>query len=122
MSERRSPWTGLTGSETLELQDELLHPSRHGMTEDQRAADVATMYALRCVRALIGNDLREALRAAQISHAASGLVRERQRAAEFVGQAHAVVHQDPATGRGQGPRAALAHRPDGPGVVRAVGS
>lgn len=109
MTERRSPWTGLTGSETLELQDELLHPSRRVMSEDDRARDIAAMYALRCVRALTGNDLRGALRAAQISHAATGLVRQGQSPPEVPREGQPVVDQDPAAGSRQRPRRIPAH-------------
>lgn len=116
VSERRSPWHGLTGSEALELQDAECEPSRADMPSHERCADVAREYAARCVRALTGNDLRGAMRAASIAAAAwSTYERDRealQRSSERQSERQAVVDQDPSAGGRQGALLLARHRPD----------
>jgi hypothetical protein len=71
---RRSPHDGLTASEGEELVEAARRPDRLGLEQIDRYREVAAEYAERCVRALNGNDLRDALRAATISDAANRAV------------------------------------------------
>ena len=110
-------WHGLTGSEALELADAECPPGRLAMEPAARAHDVAVEYALRCVRALCGNDLAGALRAAAIADAAlvteqAELGRVAPAARELYGDGQRVVDQDEAALTSQGAQLRPAHRPD----------
>lgn len=114
---QRSLWHGLTGSEALELADAECTPPRLAMEPVARAHDVAIEYALRCVRALTGNDLAGALRAAAIADAA--LVTEqaeldRGASRELHGDRQRVVEQDEAALSVQRSQPRPAHRPERP--------
>lgn len=65
--ERRSPWSGLTASQALELADALTGPRSTDIAPDSGAWTIHVDYARRAAAALVGNDLRGALRAAEIA-------------------------------------------------------
>ena len=67
---RRSPHDGLTASEGEELVEASRTRDRLHLAPVERYREVAAEYAERCVHALVGNDLRLALRAATIAEAA----------------------------------------------------
>jgi hypothetical protein len=71
---RRSLHDGLTASEGEELVEASRRPERLALPVAERYREVATEYASRCVRALVGNDLMAALRAATIAAAAERTV------------------------------------------------
>jgi predicted membrane chloride channel (bestrophin family) len=72
----------------------------------ERYRDVAVEYAERCVRALVGNDLRAALRAATIANAAYGTIehelRYQDRARELRARWEAEDQEKLATSRSRG--------------------
>lgn len=67
MPARRSPWSGLTSSQALELADALTAPRTEDIPPDSGAWTIHVDYARRAAAALVGNDLRGALRAAEIA-------------------------------------------------------
>lgn len=88
----RSPWHGLTGEQACRLADELA-----AVTKD--AWEVHSAYARRAAAALVGNDLRGALDAAELSLAALAIW-QRERSSEVVREAQAIVNEHPATALG----------------------
>lgn len=96
---QRSPWTGLTASEALELSDHLTRPENTAREPAEALWDAHVTYARRAVAALVGNDLRGALRAADLSSAAL-VLRDRYDAADVQHQAHAIVDEHPAAAHG----------------------
>lgn len=96
---KRSPWHGLTGSEALELEEELSRPENLARERDEALWSAHLVFCRRAAAALSGNDLRGALRAADIA-AAALLLQRGQVLADVPGQAHAVVDQHPATAGG----------------------
>jgi len=111
--ERRSPWHGLTASEAAELDDAAADAGAATRPAAHVMAEVADAYAWRTVQALTGNDLRGALRFAEIARRAGV---ERDRAWDWLEreQLHRdtqrVTHQDPAAADPQTP-AATSFRP-----------
>ena len=102
---RRSPHDGLTASEGEELVEAARRPDRLALEPIDRYREVAAEYAERTVRALTGNDLREALRAATISDAASRTVESELRFRERSRELRERWEQDrqaPATDRPRG--------------------
>lgn len=92
--ERRSPWSGLTASQALELADALTSPRSANIPPKSDAWTVHVEYARRTAAALVGNDLRGALRAAEIAAVALRLT---QVPAYVPGQVQRRVDQHPAT-------------------------
>lgn len=99
-ADRRSPWSGLTSSQALELADALTAPVGRPHTTRPRAEHdawtVHVEYARRAAAALVGNDLREALRAAEIAAVA---LRLSQVPAYVPRKTQRSVDQHPATDR-----------------------
>ncbi len=73
-ADRRSPHHGLTASEAAEQAAAYSEPARLGLAPIDRHRSIAAEYAERTARALVGNDLMGALRAAQITMSALGAV------------------------------------------------
>lgn len=108
----RSPWSGLTGAQSLTLADALSAQLGAVETAEQAAWRAHETFARRAALALVGNDLRGALDAAEISAAALRLW-QREGPTDVPGERQAVVHQHPAAAGGTeaGPSAWAAHRP-----------
>ena len=104
--ERRSPWSGLTSSQALELADALTSPRSTDIPPDPGAWTVYVEYARRAAAALVGNDLRGALRAAEIAAVA---LRLSQAPAYVPRNTQRRVDQHPATDRR--PKPATTSRP-----------
>lgn len=109
----RSPWSRLRRADALALADALGAPEHLQRSPCEAAESVSASFARQSVTLLVGNDLRGALRAAEISVAASAIA-QRYRSAEIPGEGEAVVGQDPASAPGtKSARLARSlHRPD----------
>lgn len=79
-------------------------PDRLGLPPIERYRQVAAEYAERCVRALNGNDLREALRAATISDAANRAVESELRFQERARELRERWDRERQPASGPGPR------------------
>lgn len=99
--ERRSPWSGLTASEALELADALTAPRPADIPPDPGTWTVYLEYARRAAAALVSNDLHGALRAAEIAAVA---LRLSQVPAYVPRERQPVIDKDPAAhGRPEAP-------------------
>ena len=67
---QRSPWSGLTTSQSLELSDALSDTTSTALTREEALWRVHVAYSRRAAAALVANDLRTALRTAEIAAAA----------------------------------------------------
>lgn len=107
--DRLSPWTGLSSSATLELQDAMCSPELLPLEAPEAAWSVHVAYSRRAAAALVSNDLRLALRAAEIAQAALTIA---QSAPQFQRRLAPVVDQDPTAANGTEPTppARPAHR------------
>jgi hypothetical protein len=116
----RSPWSGLTASQSLELADALGSPARVGLGRAEALWDVHVAYSRRAAAALVSNDLHGAIRAAEIAAAAQAL-QVRQVPADVPGERETVVDEHPAAARGA--EATPLRRPaHGPDRARLAGS
>lgn len=114
MPSRRSPWSGLTAEDALTLADALTREQLRGPEGPWR---VHLEHARRCAAALVGNDLRGALRAAEIATAA-GRLWEQESARQVQGQSEPIVHDDePTTPTPEARRAPVTHPPHALTVV-----
>ena len=115
----RSPWSGLTRSQSLELSDALSDPTVTALPQEKALWRVHVAYCRRAAGALVANDLRGALRAAEIA-AAALVLHDRQGASEVVRERHRVIHEDPPTPDSTEPAALSwpAHRPHAGDVAR----
>ncbi len=100
--DQRSPWTGLSPRQSLTLTDALSEGIPAGEERLAAAWRVHETFARRAAMALVGNDLRSALDAAEVSAAALSLWR-RYGAPDVVGQSETIVHQYPAPTLGAEP-------------------
>lgn len=110
---KRSPWSGLTPTQALQLSDALGQPAELLKTRREAVWDVHSAFSRRAAVALGSNDLRGALDAAEIACAALRLW-SCEGPTEVEGEGEAVVHQHPAAALRSEPGAGSrsAHRPD----------
>lgn len=88
MRYERNIWQGLTRSQLAQIEDAQTHPHLKGLERQDVYRNLAAEFAHRTVALLVGNDLRGALDAAEISTACAKLAEkaqhDRARAAQAV--------------------------------------